>query len=62
MKTGIKIKDITDYLETLAPPPYQESYDNSGLLVGDPDAEVQGILVTLDCLEAVVRRSHTIKV
>lgn len=61
MKTGIKIKDITDYLETLAPPPYQESYDNSGLLVGDPDAAVQGILVTLDCLESVLDEAILLK-
>jgi len=57
MKTSIKVKDITDYLETMAPPQYQESYDNSRLLVGDPGGEVQGILVTLDCLEAVVEEA-----
>lgn len=54
MKTGIKIKDIADYLESLAPPDYQESYDNSRLIVGDPTAEVTGILVTLDCVETVI--------
>jgi len=57
MKTSLKIKDITDYLETLAPSSYQESYDNSGLLVGDPMAEVSGVLVTLDCIEAVVEEA-----
>ena len=61
METGIKIKDITEYLESLAPPEYQESYDNSRLLVGDPDAEVQGILVTLDCTEAVVDEAAHVK-
>lgn len=45
---------LTDFLETLAPAAYQESYDNAGLLVGDPDTEVQGVLVSLDCTEAVV--------
>ena len=53
----LRIKDITDYLETIAPPSYQESYDNSGLLTGDPDDEVTGILVTLDCTEAVVEEA-----
>jgi len=57
MKTSLKIKDITDYLESLAPPSYQESYDNSGLLVGDSMAEVSGVLVTLDCIEAVVEEA-----
>jgi dinuclear metal center YbgI/SA1388 family protein len=54
MDAIIKIKDVTRYLETLAPIPYQESYDNSGLLTGDFNAEVKGILVSLDCTEEVV--------
>ncbi|MFM7855866.1 MAG: Nif3-like dinuclear metal center hexameric protein, partial [Flammeovirgaceae bacterium] len=33
---------------------YQESYDNNGLIVGNPTATVTGVLVTLDCLEEVV--------
>lgn len=57
MNTSIKIRDVTDYLESLAPQPYQEPYDNSGLLTGDPSAEVQGILVTLDCIEEVVEEA-----
>ena len=32
----------------------QESYDNSGLIVGDRDAEVTRALLCLDCTEAVV--------
>ncbi|MBS9524715.1 Nif3-like dinuclear metal center hexameric protein [Litoribacter alkaliphilus] len=48
------IRDITSYLETLAPPAYQESYDNAQLLTGDPEAKVTGVLCTLDATEAVV--------
>ena len=48
------VQDVTRYLETIAPRAYQESYDNSGLLVGDPTAEVSGILVSLDAVESVV--------
>ena len=48
------IKKVTDYLESLAPKAYQESYDNSGLLTGDRKSLVKGVLVTLDCIEAVV--------
>lgn len=50
----MKVKEITDYLESIAPRAYQESYDNSGLLTGEPGQEVTGILVTLDCIEEVV--------
>jgi len=49
-----KIKELTDYLESIAPLPYQEHYDNSGLIVGDPDTEIKGILICLDCTEEVV--------
>mgnify|MGYP000203298569 CR=1 FL=1 len=51
---ALTVKDVTRHLEFLAPPVYQESYDNSGLLTGDPAAAVTGILITLDCTEAVV--------
>jgi len=50
----ITIKEVTDHLESIAPRVYQEGYDNSGLLTGDPQAEVKGILVTLDCIESIV--------
>lgn len=50
----LSIKQITDELEALAPPAYQESYDNSGLLTGDSSWKVTGALITLDCTEAVV--------
>jgi dinuclear metal center YbgI/SA1388 family protein len=54
MDAIIKIKDVTRYLETLAPVPYQESYDNAGLLTGDFNVEVKGVLVSLDCTEEVI--------
>ena len=50
----MQIKDITGYLESIAPLAYQESYDNSGLIVGNKDATVKRVLLTLDCTEAVV--------
>lgn len=52
-----KIKDITNYLESIAPRQYQESYDNSGLLTGNPGSEVKNILVTLDTTEDVVQEA-----
>lgn len=48
------IKDIVSRLERLAPPIYQEGYDNSGLLVGNANAKVSKAIVCLDCIEEVV--------
>ncbi len=50
----MKIKEVTDYIEQLAPLHYAQDFDNVGLLVGDNTAAVTGVLVTLDCLESVV--------
>jgi dinuclear metal center YbgI/SA1388 family protein len=49
-----QIRQLTAYLETLAPLAYQESYDNAGLIVGDPTTEITGVLVSLDATEVVV--------
>ena len=48
---------ICSFLEGIAPFSLQESYDNSGLIVGDPKQEVKGILVSLDCTEAVIEEA-----
>jgi dinuclear metal center YbgI/SA1388 family protein len=48
------VQDIATALETWAPPPVAESYDNVGLLVGRPDMNVSGLIVNLDMTEAVV--------
>jgi dinuclear metal center YbgI/SA1388 family protein len=50
----MKLSLLTAYLESLAPLAYQEDYDNSGLIVGQPDQEVNQALISLDCTEAVV--------
>jgi dinuclear metal center YbgI/SA1388 family protein len=50
----MKVQEVISYLEMLAPPIYQESYDNAGLIVGHPDTELKGILFCLDSTEAVV--------
>ena len=50
----LKVSDITSILEAWAPCPLQEGYDNAGLMVGDPEMEVRGVLVNLDITEAVV--------
>lgn len=48
------IQDVIRVLEAVAPPVYQESYDNAGLLVGDPTAVVKGVICCLDATEEVV--------
>ena len=48
------IKEIAEILESFAPLEYAEDFDNVGLLVGDPNKEVTGVLITLDTLESVV--------
>ena len=44
----MKVKDVTNYLETIAPLALQESYDNSGLLLGSFNSELKGVLISLD--------------
>lgn len=48
------VQDVINHLEELSPLAYAEDFDNVGLLVGDKNAKITGILVTLDTLEAVV--------
>ncbi len=53
------VKEVTTYVEELAPLDYAEEFDNIGLLVGHPETEVTGILITLDTLESVVDEAIT---
>lgn len=48
------ISEILSFLETIAPPYLQETYDNTGLLTGHPSWECSGILCSLDVTEQVV--------
>jgi len=50
----MKIQDITSFLESIAPPALQESYDNAGLLTGNLSWDCTGSIITLDVNEAVV--------
>ncbi|MFO0739466.1 MAG: Nif3-like dinuclear metal center hexameric protein [Labilithrix sp.] len=49
----MKVADALKTLDELAPLRYAESWDNVGLLVGDPDAEITRALVTVDYSAAV---------
>jgi len=54
---GYKISDVISYLEQIAPPSYQESYDNATLITGDRNSEVTGIICSLDCIESTVEEA-----
>ena len=53
----MQISTIVDFFEQLAPPAYQEHYDNAGLLTGSRTWECTGALTTLDVTEAVVEEA-----
>jgi len=53
----MKVRDIVQAIEAFAPVAFQESYDNSGLQVGDMNAEVKGCLLTLDVTEEIVKEA-----
>ena len=45
---SVSFKAIIDVMENLAPLTLKEDWDNPGLLVGNPEQEVQSVLLTLD--------------
>lgn len=53
----MKIGAIIQELERIAPPAYQESYDNAGLLTGNKEWECTGIICSLDATEAVIEEA-----
>ena len=55
----MKIKEVIAILDELAPLSYAEEFDNTGLIVGDYETDISGILVTLDSLENVVDEAIT---
>ena len=50
----MRVGDITAALEAFAPLRIQESWDNSGLLIGSKEDEVHGVLVGFDCTPALI--------
>ena len=53
----MKLNKIIECLENWAPPSLQEEYDNSGLIIGNIQNEIKGILVTLDCTTEVINEA-----
>jgi len=50
----MKVSDVICAIEKTAPLHLQEDFDNSGLQVGFPDAEISKVLVSLDVTEDVI--------
>ncbi|MDD4756017.1 MAG: Nif3-like dinuclear metal center hexameric protein [Prolixibacteraceae bacterium] len=53
----MKISEIIKYLDSIAPPALQESYDNAGLVTGNPDWNVEAALIAIDVTEKVVEEA-----
>lgn len=55
-----KVKDFYGYLNSIAPFESQEDWDNSGMLVGDMDAEVKKVAVVLDITHEEIKKAKAI--
>lgn len=55
-----KVKDFYGYLNSIAPFETQEDWDNSGMLVGDMDAEVKKAAVVLDITHEEIKKAKAI--
>lgn len=53
----MNVREVVARIEDFAPLHLQESYDNSGLNIGFPDAEVTGVLLCVDVTEAVLNEA-----
>ena len=53
----MKIGEVVSFLESLAHPSLQESYDNAGLITGNSGWDCKGIICSLDATEAVVKEA-----
>ncbi|HCT16971.1 MAG TPA: Nif3-like dinuclear metal center hexameric protein [Ruminococcaceae bacterium] len=55
-----KVKDFYDYLNSIAPFDTQENWDNSGMLVGDMNADVKKAAVVLDITPEEIKKAKVI--
>lgn len=58
----LRIKDIVQIIEEIAPPHYAASWDNSGLQIGALDDPVRSILISLDITHGVIKEAIDKKV
>ncbi len=55
-----KVKDFYDYLNSIAPFETQEDWDNSGMLVGDMNADVKKVAVALDITPEEIKKAEAV--
>ena len=53
----MKLKDITNIIEKWSPLQQAETFDNVGLLVGNPNSNVEKALITIDTTETVIEEA-----
>ena len=53
----MKIKQLLQAIENIIPLHYAEDFDNTGLLVGNPEQEISGVLISHDTTEKVVEEA-----
>ena len=56
----MQLQKLISELELLAPPSYQESYDNAGLIVGSYNTEIDKALICFDVTEEVIEEAKKV--
>lgn len=56
----MKLQDVIDRLEQIAPTRHAESWDNVGLLAGDPGQDVSAALLAIDYTDEVAAEGRTL--
>jgi dinuclear metal center YbgI/SA1388 family protein len=58
----MKIKEIAERIDEILPLKLAQSWDNVGLLIGEPQKNVKNILLTIDTTKAVVEEAKKLKI
>ncbi len=53
----MKLSEIYNFLDQLSPFDIQESWDNSGILLGDRDSEISTVYLSLDIDENIIKEA-----
>ena len=53
----LKLKEIKKIIEEYIPDYLQEAWDNSGMIIGDENAEIEKALITLDVTDSVIEEA-----
>jgi len=55
----MKLREVTEVLEDLVPTSLAESWDNVGLLLGDPEQDISRVLLAIDATDAVIAEAES---